>query len=148
LSRSFGTSLLLTLALLAAAPSLVAARPHPTPAPSVTPSPPPEDPAITEIARREFVAWQAGVVERDRYSAETQGLDQAKINETASALSRFGALLHTQWIGPLGITGAPAGVKGYIYRMVCAGGNVYEFLTMGAGGKIHGIIFRDKLPTP
>ncbi|HTU71459.1 MAG TPA: hypothetical protein VMF11_14240 [Candidatus Baltobacteraceae bacterium] len=144
--RSFATSTaaLLALALL---PVAAPARPHPTPTPTVTPSPPPADPAITAIARHEFVAWQAGVVDKSRYAPETQPkLTDEQIANTSRALAALGALVRTQWWGPLGIVDGPAGVKGYIYQMICTDGKVYEQLTIdSATGKIDGIFFRDKL---
>jgi hypothetical protein len=133
---------------LCSIPALASAKAHdPTPAPTATPTLPPEDPAITAIARREFVEWQAGVVDRTHYSAQTQGLTQQKITDTSKILSQYGALLQTQWAGPLGIQDGPPGVTGYVYKMVCAGGTLYEYLTMGPDGKVDGVIFRDKAPT-
>jgi hypothetical protein len=130
------------------APGSAIARPHstPTPAATATPSPPPEDPKITLIARREFVAWQAGVVNKDHYAVETQAkLTPDKIADTSKALSDLGALVRTDWYGPLGIADGPPGVNGYLYHMICANGAVYEELTIGPDGKIDGIVFRDKL---
>jgi hypothetical protein len=130
------------------APVAALARPRPTPTPTATPTPPPEDPAVTAIARREFVAWQAGVVTKSHYSSRTQGLYPAKIDDTSKALSHFGYLTGVEWVGPLAISDGPPGEKGYVYRMNCVEGSVYEYLTIGADGKIDGIVFRDKLPTP
>jgi hypothetical protein len=144
LLRIFAISAL-ALAFLAGAPSLASARPGPAPTPSVTPSPPPEDPAVTQIARREFVAWQAGVVDISHYAAQTQAkLLPAKIADTSKALGSLGSLIKTEWVEPAVLEGTPAGVRGYVYRMVCTNASVYEILTI-ENGKIDGIVFRDKL---
>jgi hypothetical protein len=135
------------LALLClVAPVTVFARSHATPTPSATPSPPPEDAAITLIARREFVAWQAGIVALPHYDPKTQATITAqKLNDTSKALGVLGTFEHAEWVGPLGIQDAQPGQKGYIYKMVCSNYSVYELLTMGGDGKIDGIFFRDKL---
>lgn len=143
LFRSFATSVL-ALALVLAAPSMALARPHP--APTATPVPPPEDPAITTIARREFVSWQAGVVTKSRYAETTQAqLQDQKIATTSKELGMAGSLVRTEWVGPVVYDDAPPGVKGYLYRMICTNAAVYEQLTIGPDGKIVGILFRDKL---
>jgi hypothetical protein len=136
------------LAMVALAPLGVAARSHPTPTPTATPTLPPEDPAITLIARREFVAWQAGVVNPDHYEKESQGnLNPDKIADTAKNLGALGTLESTQWLGPIAVIDPPANVKGsYLYKMHCESADVYEELTMATDGKVMGIIFRDKLP--
>jgi hypothetical protein len=53
---------------------MLIARTQPSPTPTATPTLPPENPAITAIARREFVSWQAGSVDKDHYveAAQTQ----------------------------------------------------------------------------
>lgn len=150
MSRSFRISAI-ALALLGAvlaAPLGVAARGHATPTPAATPTIPPEDPAITLIARREFVSWQAGTLNLDHYAKQSQaGLTPDKIAETSKNLGALGTLVSMQWLGPIPIVDPPAGVKAsYLYKMHCDIADVYEELTMGDDGKIVGIIFRDKLP--
>jgi hypothetical protein len=149
LFRSFAISAALALVLVAFAPAGPAlARPHPTPTPTATPAPGPEDPAITQIARREFVAWQAGVIDKSRYADVTSTkMLPDKVADTSRALSALGALQHTEWLGPLALPAdSPPGVKGYLYRMTCSNAAVYEQLTMAPDGKIDGIFFGDKLP--
>ena len=148
--RSAFFALLLGLAIV---PVGVIARPHSTPMPSPTPTPPPEDMAVTVIARREFVAWQAGVVNLDHYQpAARPAITDAKVNQTSQGLGRAGSFERSEWVGPLVIDGAPAGARGYIYRMHCAQKDVYERLVMGADGKVVNIVFSDSLkdepPTP
>jgi hypothetical protein len=142
LFRSFITSAF-AIALLAGLPITGFARP--APAPTATPSPPPEDASITQIARREFVSWQAGVVDLNHYANATQAkLLPNKIADTSKALGALGSLIKTEWVGPAGLADAPPTVKGYVYRMVCTNASVYEILTV-ENGKIDGIVFRDKL---
>ena len=144
LFRSFVISAL-AVALLAGTPALANARPRPAPTPTATPTPPPEDATITQIARREFVAWQAGVVDLSHYASPTQAkLLPAKIADTSKALGTLGSLIKTEWVGPAVLEDTPDGVRGYVYRMVCTNASVYEILTL-ENGKIDGIVFRDKL---
>lgn len=147
MSRSFVTRTFAALAIIAAlSAGTASARPHPTPTPTASPSIPPEDPAITEIARHEFVAWQAGIVDRSRYGAAMQSrLGDNEVTQTSKALSQAGALQRTQWLGPYP---APADVPGghaYLFHMFCANRAVYELLTIAPDGKIGGIGFRDTL---
>ena len=146
LSRSFITSVFALAALLLLAFSGSAlARPHatPTPVPSVVP----EDPAVTTIARREFVAWQAGVVNRDHYDPRTLAdMTDDKITTTSKALGVLGTLESMTWVGPIALDDKT--VRGYIYQMNCANYPVFEFLTIGSDGKIQGIYFKDKLSSP
>ncbi len=150
MSRSLRTSaaVVALLGTIAFVPLGAFARGHATPTPTATPSIPPEDPAITLIARREFVAWQAGTVNLAHYEKESQvNLTPDKITETSKNLGALGTLESTQWLGPIPIIDAPASVKGaYLYKMHCDGADVYEELTLGVDGKVAGIIFRDKLP--
>ena len=146
LSRLFGISALALAALFAVVPGNADAR-KATPAPTASPTPPPEDPAVTQIARREFVAWQAGVVTPNRYAAGAQaGLTADKIAETSKQLGAAGTLVKTDWIGPLVVDDAPPGTHGYWYKMTCENAAVYERLILAPDGKIDGIMFRDKLP--
>jgi hypothetical protein len=149
LSRSLRTSLAVFSLLAAIAlvvPAGVVARPRATPTASPTPTPPPEDTAITTVARREFVAWQAGVVNPDHYAVDSRSnITAQKVAATSQGLGEAGTLKSTQWIGPLVIDDAPAGTKGYIYKMHCESKDIYEELMMSADGKIAGILFKDSL---
>jgi hypothetical protein len=148
LSRSFVTSVALALAVTAAVPALPAiARTHPTPTPTATPTPPPEDPAVTAVARHEFVAWQAGVIDKNHYTPSMQAkMTDDQMAQTSKNLSSVGALEKTDWVG---FYPAPPDVPGghaYLYHMICANHSVYELLTIAPDGKIAGIAFRDTLP--
>jgi hypothetical protein len=143
--RSFATSAALFVSV-ALVPAMALAHSRPAPAPSVTPSPPPPPAGITQIARREFVSWQVGSVDVARYAPQTQkGMTPQHIQQTSDQLRTFGPLEHIEWISPLTVPGG-TGAKAYLYRMICGAGKVYEVLTIGADGKIDGILFRDKLP--
>jgi hypothetical protein len=146
LSRLFVISALALAALVAVVPVTAQAK-RPGPATTASPSPPPEDPAITQIARREFVAWQAGVVTASRYASGAQGgLTPDKIADTSKQLGAAGTLVKTDWIGPVVVDDAPMGTHGYWYKMTCENTVVYERLIIAPDGKIDGIVFRDKLP--
>ncbi len=146
LSRLFVTSALLAAALVALPPANALAR-HVSPTPTASPTPPPEDAAVTQMARREFVAWQAGVVTASRYASGAQaGLTTDKIAETSKELGGAGTLVKTDWIGPVVVDDAPPGTHGYWYKMTCENSVVYERIIIAPDGKIDGIMFRDKLP--
>lgn len=149
---AIGTASVFAVMLFAALVSTGAARPHPTPSPSPTPI---ADPAITQLARQQFVAWQAGTVNQHLYSAQVlDKLTEAKITETSRGLGQLGALTGTVFIGPWLDPSFPPGAHGYIYQMLCIDGNVYLWLALDAQGKIATIFFRNRLdaetvtPTP
>ena len=101
---------------------------------------------MTAIARHEFVAWQAGVVDKSRYSAAMQAaMTDAQIARTSKNLSELGALERTQWLGPYQAPPDEPGAKSYLFRMFCAIHPVYVLLTIAPDGKIAGIAFRDSL---
>src|SRR5579863_8576514 len=76
------------------------ARPHPTPTPAPTPTPV-ADPAITKIARQQFVQWQAGSINKSLYAQQVLAkLDDKKIASTSAALGELGALEDVVFIGP------------------------------------------------
>jgi hypothetical protein len=134
------------VALMIAAPTLHAdAARKPTPAPIATPLPP-EDPAITAIARKQFVLWQAGVISRDGYTDEmNQLVTPDKLAETSKELGHLGGLLHAVWAGPASADDVPQGSKTYVYHMVCSDGAVYMEFSIEPTGKIAGMLFRDDL---
>lgn len=124
------------------------AKVRPTPTPTASPTPPPEDPAVGRVAKREFVSWQAGNVDHTRYTAELNSkLSDVLVSKTATGLGHLGAFVRSEYLGPVVIEDAPKGISGYLYRMFCTNGAVYERLVLDASGKIAGIYFMDKLPT-
>lgn len=121
------------------------ARPSATPTPAPTPAPV-ADPAVTKVARQQFVAWQAGSINKSLYAPEVVGkLTDAKIADVSHALGALGPLTDTVYIGPFSAADIPAGSHGYIYQMRCASGNIYLWLILDGDAKIATIFFKDKL---
>jgi hypothetical protein len=135
-----------TAAALLAAVSLPAgARPHPTPTPSPT-AVPSADPTITNVARHQFVAWQAGEINKSLYAPQVLAqLTDAKIAQTSQVLAALGALTDVVYMGRWINPDFPAGASGYIYQMRCTQGNVYLWLALDAEGKIATIFFKNRL---
>ena len=133
------------VAFSATAPQAAIARAHATPTPSPTPIPP-EDLAVTKIARQQFVGWQVGVIDRSTYTAELNALaDKDQLSHTAAALSQLGYLKSMEWQGFRAAEGIPDGSKTYLYRAHCSRGSVLMQFSITPAGKIGGIIFRDNL---
>jgi len=123
------------------------ARSQPTPTPSPSPTPV-ADPAVTKIVRQQFVAWQAGSLNKSLYAAGVQGkLTDAMVDDVSKKLAALGPLEDTVFIGPFFTSDIPADAHGYIYQMVCHGGKVYLLTILDAQGKIATIFFKDKLTT-
>ncbi len=124
-------------------PAQTLARPHATPTPSPAPV---ADPAITRLARQQFVQWQAGVVNKSMYDQQVlDKLTDTKIADVSQALGRLGALTNMVYIGPWIEPDFPADAHGYIYQMQCVEGNVYLWLAVDSQGKIATIFFKDRL---
>jgi hypothetical protein len=143
---AFLAAVAIALALLVAAPAM--ARPSPTSSPSPFPTATPvEDPAVTAVAKREFVAWQAGVVKRTSYTPAMQlKLTDDLIGQTARALGTLGALQSMQFLGPVDVDDAPPNSQSYMYKVNCANGSVYMQFALTPEGKVAGMLFQDKLP--
>ena len=121
------------------------ARPSPTPTPAPTPAPV-ADPLVTKIARQQFVAWQAGSINKRLYAPEVvPKLTDDKINDVAHALSALGPLTDMTFVGPFSAADIPSGSEGYIYQMHCQEGNIYMWMILDSDGKIATVFFKDKL---
>jgi hypothetical protein len=148
--RSLSISLIATIALSAtviASTSVAGARPKATPTPVPTPTPV-ADPGITKLVVQQFVAWQAGNVNKTLYApAVLSKLTDDKINQVSHALGTLGALTGTVYIGPFSAQDVPADAHGYIYQMQCREGNVYLWMIIDGQGKIATIFFKDRLDT-
>ncbi|HLX26025.1 MAG TPA: hypothetical protein VKR05_03470 [Candidatus Cybelea sp.] len=130
------------LAMLVARPYAGFARPHATPAPTPTPV---EDPAITKIARQQFVQWQAGEVNKTLYAPQVLArLTDDKVADTSRILGQLGALTGMVYIGRWINPDMPE-LSGYIYQMHCISGNIYLWLALQADGKIASIVFKNRL---
>jgi hypothetical protein len=120
-------------------------RPRATPTPLPTPTPI-ADPAITKVARQQFVAWQAGTVNKSLYAPQVLGkLSDTKIAETSAALAQLGALIDVAYLGRWISADFPTGAHGYAYQMRCTSGNIYLWLAFDAQGKIATILFKNRL---
>ncbi|HVN69921.1 MAG TPA: hypothetical protein VMU38_09785 [Candidatus Binatia bacterium] len=143
IAGAFAIAIAILLAVLAPAPG--SARPHATPTPSPTPAPV-ADPAVTKIARTQFVQWQAGTVNKSLYADKVlPQLTDQKIADTSKALGELGALTDTTYIGRWINPEFPPGATGYIYQMHCISGNIYLWLALDAEGKIATIFFKSRL---
>ena len=132
-------------ALIFAAPA--GARPQPTPSPSPTVAPS-ADPAITKLARQQFLAWQLGSLDRSLYDPQlVPQLTDAKIADTSKHIAPLGALISTSFIGSFAGEDFPPDAHGYIYQMVCTNGKVYQWMVVTGAGKIATMYFRDTLTT-
>jgi hypothetical protein len=136
---------LVALGIAAALAGPAGARPHATPTPEPTPTPI-ADPAVTKVVRQQFVAWQAGTINKALYAPELlPKLSDAKINDVARALAALGPLTDTAFIGPFSAADIPPNAHGYIYQMRCENGSIYLWIILDSGGKIATIFFKDKL---
>lgn len=141
----YSFALVLAVAGLWSAPLCAQARPSATPTPAPTPTPA-ADPAVTKVARQQFVAWQAGSINKTLYAPQVLAkLTDAKIAEVSHALGGLGPLTDTVYVGPFSATDIPPGAHGYIYQMRCSNGNIYLWLILDADAKIATIFFKDKL---
>lgn len=121
------------------------ARPHGTPTPAPTPTPV-ADPVITQLARQQFVQWQAGTINKSLYAKQVlDKLNDAKIANTSEALGQLGALMDLVFLGPWVAPDFPPGAHGYVYQMHCTSGNIYLWLALDAQGKIATILFKNRL---
>ena len=143
-------ALAFALSLLPAAAFAQAPAVAPTAFPAPQGSPidiPPENPAVTTIAFKQFVAWQAGILKRSLYSQDVQGqMTDTVIKETSHQLGSLGALLTAKYIGPVMNDSAPADSANYLYLMECQRGSVYMQFAILHDGKIGGMVFRNSPP--
>lgn len=127
-------------------PALARHGPAATPTPAPTPTPV-EDPAITKIARQQFVAWQAGVINPKLYSADMQAkMLPATLADTSRNIGALGALISTAFEGPVLVNDAPATSNSYLYQMTCANGSVFMQFALLPDGKIAGMLFSAHRP--
>lgn len=142
---SLARALAVTPLLLAALALPSWGRPHAGPTPSPTPAPV-ADPAITKLARQQFVQWQAGSVNKSLYAEQVlRQLTDAKISETSQKLGELGALTDTVYVGRWINPDFPTDTSGYIYQMHCVSGNVYLWLAVDGQGKIAWFTFKNRL---
>ena len=146
-------SLGMTLGMLGF-PNSVLAK-HVVAVPTVPPTPAPiEDPAITKIARQQFISWQAGAINRKAYTADMNALiTQEKLSETSVELGQLGAYVSSEYVDeePPAL-GIPPGSKTYLYRMHGTVNAVYMLVSVTPKGQVASLAFRDSIydihPTP
>jgi hypothetical protein len=133
--------LLITLVV----PPAGVAKSHATPTPAPTQAPV-DDPAITKLARQQFVDWQAATLNKSLYASRVlPQLTAEKVTDTSKALAQLGALNDMVFIGPWINPDFPPGSRGFIYQMRCSEGNVYLWLALDPAGKIATIFFKNRL---
>ena len=68
--------------------------------PTPTASAPPEDPAVTQVARAELDAWQSGKVDRSKYSADAQKhITNDLVANIAKQMGPLGAPTSFKYVG-------------------------------------------------
>jgi hypothetical protein len=135
----------LAATLLLAGPAEARPKATPTPAPTAAPV---ADPAITKLARQQFLAWQIGTIDKSLYSADLLAkANDEKIADVSRHIAPLGALISTDYIAPFTGEDFPPDAKGYIYRMNCSNGKIYEEIVLTSAGKIGYLYFRDTLTT-
>ena len=105
----------------------------------------------SDLARRQFVAWQAGRIDRSEYTAQLSAqTPDSKIEASSIDLGALGALTGVTYLGPRDsmYDDLPPGIHVYLYQMLCTNGNIFEQLTLDPRNKVAGIIFADTAPTP
>lgn len=146
---AFAASVALMPVTALRAQSVPAASPSPLPAQSAPPAdnaPPPipspkpatDDPKIHKIAVQQFLSWQAGTVDRNRYSDDVNAqLNDDLLDASEKAVAALGALQSTKFQG----ISETKGVKIYVYTMTCEHGSIDMKFALQPDGKIALIFF-------
>lgn len=128
-------------AFLLLAALLLGLRPAATPIASPLPS---EAPGVHRIVVAQFVAWQAGVLDRSKYGTEFNAqISDAHVKKVSSELDALGAFESAEYLGPTTVPNSPAGISSYVYRMICENGAVYVRISLSPSGRVGGILFAD-----
>jgi hypothetical protein len=121
------------------------AAPTPSPSPTVAPV---ADPAITKLARQQFLAWQIGTLDKSLYDAQLlPQLTDVKVADTSKHIAPLGALTGLVFIGSFAGEDFPPDAHGYIYQMICSNGKIYQWMVVTGNGKIATMYFRDTMTT-
>ncbi|MGZ3541693.1 MAG: hypothetical protein ACXWMY_13995 [Vulcanimicrobiaceae bacterium] len=100
-----------------------------------SPKPAPEDPKITKVAVREFLAWQTGTVDRTHYSDQMNAnISDDLLTKSAVGLAHLGALQKATFEGIS--TAGPTNQTFYTYTMTCTDGAVRMQFGFDQQGKI------------
>jgi hypothetical protein len=121
------------------APALESSAPaENSPPPLPSPKPAPENPKIRKLAMQQFLAWQGGTVDRERYSDDVNAqLSDDLLDASEKAVAALGALQTATFRG---ISDAK-GIKVYVYTMACAHGSIDMKFALQPDGKIALIFF-------
>jgi hypothetical protein len=106
-----------------------------------SPSPAPEDPKVTKLAIREFLAWQSASIDASHYTDQVaEMLTPAFLKSGTATLAHVGALQSATFRG---IAHGVDHTDFFVYRMTCSNGTIdMDFQLDPAGsGKINLIHF-------
>ena len=99
----------------------------------------PENPAVTARAKAEFLAWQAGKVDRAHYSTQAaKAFTDDKVAEIAPELEGLGKIQSFAY----GATAKAMSDTVYGYTVTCEHGTVRMTFVLDANDKIDGLYFR------
>ena len=108
------------------------------PPPIPSPKPAPDDPKIHKLAVQQFLAWQSGTVDRNRYSDDVNAqLNDDLLDASEKAVAALGALQTTTFDG----ISTVKTVKIYVYTMTCQHGSIDMKFALQPDGKIALIFF-------
>ncbi len=125
------------MALASVPPSAMAA---PSPAAAATAAPPPaENPVVTSEAKTQFLAWQAGKIDRSLYSAEAnKQLTDALVSDVSAKLGAMGAPTKVTFLDQSTVSGNVI----YTYGVDTPKGKLQMLFALDKDNKISGIFFR------
>jgi hypothetical protein len=99
----------------------------------------PEDPAVGTAVKKQYLAWQAGKVDRNDFSAEmNKGLPDGTVARVASQLQSLGAATRFTYVERTLWNGN----RVYTYRVETAKAKLRMLYTVDAAGKITALWFR------
>jgi hypothetical protein len=109
-----------------------------SPPPLPSPKPAPDEPKMHKLAVQQFLSWQGGSLDRDRYSDDVNAqLSDDTLTASEKALAALGALQSASFRG---ISRAKS-INVYVYRMVCEHGSIDMEFALQPDGKIALIFF-------
>jgi hypothetical protein len=98
-----------------------------------------ENPKVTALAREEFAAWQAGKIDRKRYTdAANSAFNDATVSAISGQLADLGEIDSVKYVSL-----APQGGNAvYTYLVTCGKGKITMTLGLDAANKISAIGFK------
>ena len=111
---------------------------HGTPPPIPSPVPTADDPKIHKLAVQQFLAWQAGTVDRSIYADDVNDqMNDVELDRATKTLANLGGLQTVTFRG----VSHPKSLDIYVYRMQCERGTVDMEFALSPEGKIVMIFF-------